>query len=103
MEHVHCSICGHAAPFEVFNRRREWEALCENHLLWLMDNTHPKFMPEIRRRSVCCNAVMHDRLDLERLAANRIHCRKYYAKNRTHLLAQKRQKRQEFINSVLLQ
>lgn len=103
IDHIHCSICGHASPFEVLNRRKEWEALCEEHLLWLLDNTRPEYMPQFRRRKVCCNAVMHDRLDLDRLAANRRYSRTYYCKNKTELLAQRRHKREEILNSVLLQ
>ena len=103
MTHVHCSICGHAATFVVINRRKEREPLCESHMLWYLDNTEPRFMPDFDRIKACCGAVMREGLDKERLAANRRYCHTYYHKNRTVLLAQKREKREAFLNSVLLQ
>lgn len=118
MEHVHCSICGHAAPFEVLNRRKEWEALCEEHLLWFLDNTHPRYMPEFRRRKICCNSIIREVTNptaaararrseyfRARYAADRekkiAGAMRRYTENRDEILNQRATSRQSVINSLL--
>lgn len=103
MNHVHCSICGHAATFVVINRRKEREPLCEQHMLWYLDNTEPRFMPEFDRIKACCGAVMRDRTDTPSpyQLYRRTVSKNYYHRNKDAVLARKQQRREAFINIVL--